>query len=80
MIYSFSTITVKLERLYFCRTCFAVSKLILIQLSILLTKTKASQNDVALSYRRVRGLYFLAVAFAATIVTMFSIVCHSTYD
>ena len=36
-------------------------------LSIILTKTTAAQNDVALSYRRVRGLYFLAVVFAATI-------------
>ena len=30
---------------------------------ILLTKTTAAQNDVALSYHRVRGLYFLAVVF-----------------
>ena len=34
----------------------------------LLTKTTAAQNEVALSYDRVRGLYFLAVVFAATIV------------
>ena len=34
---------------------------------IILTKTTAAQNDVALSYRRVHGLYFLAVIFAATI-------------
>ena len=32
---------------------------------ILLTKTTAAQNDVALSYHRLRGLYFLAVVFAA---------------
>ena len=36
---------------------------------ILLTKTTAAQNDVALSYHRVRGLYFLPVVFAATIAT-----------
>ena len=34
---------------------------------ILLTKTTAAQNEVALSHHRVRGLYFLAVVFAATI-------------
>ena len=37
---------------------------------ILLTKKTAAQNEVALSYHRVRGLYFLAVVFAATIVAM----------
>ena len=35
---------------------------------MLLTKTTAAQNDVALSYHRVRGLYFPAVIFAATII------------
>ena len=30
---------------------------------MLLTKITAGQNDVALSYHRVRGLYFLAVIF-----------------
>ena len=34
---------------------------------ILLTKTPAAQNEVALSYHKVRGLYFLAVIFAMTI-------------
>ena len=34
---------------------------------ILLTKTTAAQNDFALSYHRVRGLYSLAVDFVATI-------------
>ena len=33
----------------------------------LLTKTTAVQNEVALTYHKVRGLYFLAVVFAATI-------------
>ena len=35
---------------------------------ILLTKTTVARNAVALSYHRVRGLYFLAVVFAAIIV------------
>ena len=34
----------------------------------LLTKITATQNEVALSYHRVRGIYFLAVFFAMTIV------------
>ena len=32
--------------------------------TILLTKITAVQNEVALSYHRVRGLYFLAVNFS----------------
>ena len=36
-------------------------------INILLIKTTAAQNEVALTYHRVRGLYFLAVIFAATI-------------
>ena len=35
---------------------------------IVLTKTTASQNEVALSYHSVRGLYFLAVVFAEIVV------------
>ena len=35
---------------------------------ILLTKTTAAQTEDALSYYRVRGLYFLAAVFVATIV------------
>ena len=35
--------------------------------SILLTKTTAAQNEVTLSYYTVRGLYFLAVVFEASI-------------
>ena len=38
-------------------------------ITIHLTKTTAAQNAVALSYHTVRGLYFLAVVFAATIAT-----------
>ena len=37
--------------------------------NILLTKTIAAHNDVALSYHRVRGLYFLAVVFVAAMQT-----------
>ena len=36
-------------------------------LTILLTKTIAAQNEVALSYHKVRGLYFLAVVFVRSI-------------
>ena len=36
--------------------------------NILLTKTTAAQNEAALSYHRMCGLYFLAVVFVATIV------------
>ena len=35
--------------------------------SILLTKTTAVQNEVALRYYRVRGLYFLTVVFVTTV-------------
>ena len=35
---------------------------------ILLTKITAAQNEAALSYDKVRGLYFLAVIFAAHII------------
>ena len=34
---------------------------------ILPTKTTAVQNENALSYHRVRGLYFLAIVFVTTI-------------
>ena len=34
-----------------------------------LTKISAAQNEVALSYHKVRGLYFLAVNVATTIAT-----------
>ena len=36
--------------------------------TILLTKTTAAQKEVALSYHRVRGLDFLAVVFARSII------------
>ena len=35
--------------------------------TILLTKTTAAQNEVALTYRSVRGLYFLAVVVERSI-------------
>ena len=35
--------------------------------TILLTKRTAAQNEDTLSYHRVRGLYFQAVVFVATI-------------
>ena len=41
---------------------------------MLLAKTTAAQNEVALSYHRVRGLYFLTVVFAATILQLIIIV------
>ena len=37
-------------------------------LTNLLTKTTVAQNEVALSYHIVRGLYFQAVVFVATII------------
>ena len=36
---------------------------------IFFKKTTATKNEVALSYHRVRGLYFLTVAFATTITS-----------
>ena len=39
-----------------------------------LAKTTATQNVVALSYHRGRGLYFLAVIFAATIVLIIALI------
>ena len=39
-----------------------------------LAKITATQNVVALSYHRVRGLYFLAVIFAATIVLIIALI------
>ena len=50
------------------KTTLCENETIKYYLIILLTKTIAAQNEVALSYQRVHGLYFLAVVFAATIV------------
>ena len=41
--------------------------LLVVNTTIHLIKTTAAQNEVALSDHRVRGLYFLAVVFRATI-------------
>ena len=41
-----------------------------ISITIHLTKTAAAQTEDALSYNRVRGLYFLAVVFAVTILML----------
>ena len=42
---------------------YAIQQIVIIPL----TKTTAAQNAVALSYHKMRGLYFLAVVFATTI-------------
>ena len=42
---------------------------LLMAIIILLTKTTAAENEAALSYHRVRGLYFQAVVFVAIIDT-----------
>ena len=39
------------------------------RMSILLTKTTATQNEAVLSYHRLRGLCFLAVVFVRSIPT-----------
>ena len=39
------------------------SKEIAVVISILLTKITAAQAEVALSYHKVRGAYFLAIGF-----------------
>ena len=39
-----------------------------INTTILPTKTTAARNEDALSYLKVRGLYYLAVVFVATIL------------
>ena len=38
--------------------------------SILLTETTAAQNEVSLGYHKVCRLYFQAVVFAATIISV----------
>ena len=39
-------------------------------LTILLTKTNAAQNEDAHSYHSVRGIYYLAVVFVGTIINL----------
>ena len=48
--------------------------------NILLTKITAAQNEVAHSYHSVRGLYFLAVVFAATIGVISFSLCGETHS
>ena len=52
----------------------------MIRRSILLAKTTAAQNEVALSYHKVCELYFLAVVFVANIlyVTFHGSTVHTT--
>ena len=45
--------------------------------NILLTKTTAARNEVALTYHKVRGLHFLAVVFVATIVIATYQICSA---
>ena len=40
-----------------------------------LTKTTAALNEGGLSYHQVRGLYFLAVVFASTILSLLPSEC-----
>ena len=47
------------------------NKIQCIYIYILLTKTTAVQNGVALSYHKVRGLYFLAVVFVRSLYIFF---------
>ena len=51
-----------------CILCILCTKCAVTRYTILLTKTTASQNEVALSYHNVRGLYFLAFVFVGTII------------
>ena len=59
--------------IFSCRVNFARVRVIFScrvnfgQPNILLTKTAAAQNDDALSYYTVRGLYFLAVVFVRSV-------------
>ena len=48
--------------------CCIITSIINLKLYVLLTKTTAAQNEAALSYDRVRGLYFLAVVFVRRII------------
>ena len=50
---------------------------LLLNLILLLTKITVAQNEVALSYHRVRGLYFLVVVFAATIYLLLACIYNS---
>ena len=44
-----------------------------------LAKITAVKREVALSYHRVRGLYFLTVIFPATIIVIFIIILGDNF-
>ena len=44
--------------------------------TIVHTKTTAAKNEVALSYHRVRGLYFLAVVFVRSLYMYYKMFGH----
>ena len=50
-----------------CKDIYVTMYLSDVYIFIHLIKTTTVQNEVTLSYHRVRGLYFLAVVFVATI-------------
>ena len=52
---------------------FAKTTVVIMDVTILLTKTTASQNEVALRYYTVRGLYFLAAVFVTNIILSYMI-------
>ena len=56
---------------------FFIDKKYINMIYMLLTKTAATQNEVALSYHTVRGLYFLAVVFVAT---MYDVIYQLRYN
>ena len=58
----------------FCDSTVVLTLSVFQRLSYLLFFSNC-QNDVALRYRRVRGLYFLAVVFAATTIIHFARDC-----
>ena len=53
--------------LYTIDVCIPIRLLYLYMYDIPLTKLTTAQNEVALNSDKVRGIYFLAVAFVATI-------------
>ena len=57
----------------------SVDLLIIPLQTINLTKTTAAQNEVALSYHNVRGLYFLAVVLVTNIVHIYPYCLHCEF-
>ena len=72
LILKIYTIPIEFKYNLICGNITSTKNVILqiFSITILLTKTTAAQNEIALSYLRVRGLYFLTVVFAATIIYM----------